>query len=232
MRLQLALGVAAMTCSLASASTFDIAFTPDLFTPTFRGDANTTWVGWDVFDDNGAGDMIINDVTPDVGSSGGAFVTVDGQDKLSGSLNYYSGFFPVNEQITFDTDGVAGSGFTTIVIQAKTLFGGFGAPVTFSPINGVAPTIVNTATSPLANFTTNAVGEGQFFAKYELPGIDGPQTISMSGGTFTSIDTFVIDSVWSPTGFAPDTAVITPEPGAALLAAFAAAASTVARRRR
>lgn len=227
--LVLCLMVVLSACANSGAATYDLFLSSDLITPSFRGDGSTTWVGWDVFNDGGSGTEIIDDSTPDIGTDTGSFVTTNGEDHLSGSLNYYSGGGSVSEDITFDTDGVDGSGFTTIIVQAKTLFGPFGSEIAFSSINGVAPTIVNTATTG----TTNAVGEGQLFAKYELTGVDGPQTISVSSGPFSfmSIDQVVVDTVWSDAGFAPDSAIITPEPGAVVLSLLGGAIALVVRRR-
>ena len=224
MKTQLALGALAMTCSVATATTFDIAAATGLFTPTFRGGGNTTWVGWDLFDDNGAGDTIINDQTPDVGTDGGSFVTTNGEVHLSGSLNYYSGGGSVSEDVTFDTDGFNGSGFTTVIVQAKTLFGGWGADIDFGPINGFLPSLVLQG--------TNATGAGQLFVKYELPGTTGSATFSMASGpfSFTSFDQFVVDTSWSPSGFAPDSAIETPEPSAAALAILAVVTASRTRR--
>ncbi|TWT97733.1 hypothetical protein Pla108_18850 [Botrimarina colliarenosi] len=189
----------------ASGATFDLAAASDVFTPSFRGEGNTTYLGWDVF--GSPGDTVLNDTTPDVGTGAGSFVTTNGEDHQSGSLNYYSGGGSVAEDVTFATDGVPGSGFTTVLVQATTLFGGWGADIEFGPIDGVAPTQVLQ--------TTNAIGSGQLFVRYELPGNSATETFSIAtavGGNPTSLGLFVIDTLWSPTGFAPDTAIATPEP--------------------
>ena len=207
----------------AEAATFDIATATDLFVPTFRGDANTTYLGWDLF--GNPGDTVINDTTPDIGSDTGSFVTTNGEDHQSGSLNYYSSTGSVAEDVSFDTDGTSGSGFTTIIIQAKTLFGPLGADVFFSPINGIAPSLVISA--------DNGAGKGQLFAKYEIPGVDGTQSFSMGSApfSFNSFDQFVVDTVWSPTGYAADNAVATPEPATAGLLVAGLIASFVSTRR-
>lgn len=203
------------------ANTFDIATATGLFTPSFRGDANTTYLGWDLFGD--PGDTVINDTTPDLGSAAGSFVTTNGEDHQSGSLNYYSSSGSVAEDVTFATDGVNGSGYTTVIVQAVTLFGGWGVDIDFGPIDGVEPSLVLMA--------TNATGSGQLFAKYELPGTADPETFSMTSGpvSFTSFGEYVVDTAWSPSGFAADTAIATPEPSAAVLALLSIGA--LARRR-
>ncbi|MEO0529143.1 MAG: hypothetical protein AAF266_01065 [Planctomycetota bacterium] len=237
MRLQLTLAALAVTCSFASATPTDLAQVTDLLTPSFRGDANTTWVGWDTFDDVDPNPLdsfhLIDDTTPDIGVNGGRFTTTNNEDHLSGSGNYYSGSGTVAEDITFDVDGVDGTGFTTIVVQGVTLFGGFGPPIFFSPIEGVLPTVTSTSDAPFT--TTNADGNGQFFAKYEIPtGLTGQQTLSIStppgGFSFTSFDKFVVDTVWSAAGFAPDSAIAVPEPAAAVLLVVAMAGLGFGRR--
>lgn len=214
--------IIALAASTTSASTFDIATATGLFTPSFRGQANTTWVGWDTFDDADPNPLdsfeLIDDNTPDIGNvgvDGGRFWTTNGEDHRSGSGNYYSGGGTVAEDITFDTAGVNGSGYTTVIVQANTAFGGFFSDVLFSDIDGVSP--VQTLQGP------NAVGQDQLFAKYELPGTADPQTFSISVlnfgiGTHTSFDKFVVDTYWSPNGYAADAAINTPEPVTSMLA--------------
>lgn len=203
------------------ANTFDLATATGQFEPSFRGEANTTYLGWDLFGD--PGDSVINDTTPDLGADAGGFVTTNNEDHQSGSLNYYSGSGSVAEDITFATDGVNGSGFTTVIVQAKTLFGGWGVDIDFGPIDGVEPSLVLQA--------TNATGSGQLFVKYELPGTANPETFSMTSGpfSFTSFGEYVVDTAWSPTAFAADTAIATPEPSAAVL--FLLSAGALLRRR-
>ncbi len=221
--LLLSFATLALTGPAAEASTFDITTATGLFTPTFRGDANTTYLGWDQFGE--PGDVVINDTTPDIGTGTGSFATTNGEDHQSGSLNYYSGSGSVSEDITFATDGTAGSGFTTVIVQAKTLFGPLGSDIGFTPINGIAPTQVLQG--------VNATGSGQLFAKYELPGVDGTQSFSISTGpsSLISLGEFVIDTAWSPTGFSPDNAIATPEPTAALLALLSLGGVAATRRR-
>lgn len=209
--------------SSAQATIFDIHTATGAFAPSFRGDVNTTYVGWDSFGD--PGDTVINDSTPDLGTDGGSFVTTNSENHLSSSLNYYSGFGTVAEDISFSTSGTAGSGYTTVIVQIETTFGSFNpaVPVQFSTIEGVVPTIV---------LGDNAIpgapsgpGGAQLFAKYEL--LNAPTNLSLSlssisspGGTHLPMGKFVVDTVWSATGFSSDTAVNTPEPSTALLALF------------
>jgi hypothetical protein len=222
-QLGLVLSVVASVATSATASTFNVGAAAGLFTPSFRGAANATHLGWDLF--GSPGDAVINDTTPDLGTAAGSFVTTNGEDHQSGSLNYYSGSGTVAETISFATAGVNGSGFTTVIVQAQTLFGGWGATLDFGPIDGVPPSVVVQA--------PNASGIGQLFVKYEIPGTADIEsfTISQASGVDpTSFGLFIVDTVWSADGFAADTAVAVPEPTAAVLLAMLAAGVSVARR--
>lgn len=214
MRFQYALFALMTSTGLTSGATYDLATATDLFAPSFRGEANTTWVGWDTFDDGGTLSEIINDTTPDLGADAGSFVTTSGEDHLSGSGNYYAGGTPVAESVSFTTDAGTG-GFTTVIVQAMTLFGGWGDAIAFGPIDGIAPVQVLQAGNQRLNFGTTG---GSLFAKYEIVGpITTPEfTLATSGfGGPTSFDQFTVETFWSPSGFAPDSAIATPEPASA-----------------
>lgn len=214
--------------NLATANVLDIATAPGLFAPSFRGDADSSYVGWDLFDDGGTLTDVINDTTPDVGTHTGSFVTTNNEDHLSGSGNYYSGFGTVAEEVTFEAGGVSGTGYTTVIVQAKTLPGfGWNDAITldFGPIDGVAPTQVLLA--------DNAAAAGQLFVKYEVPGTISTPTFSIASSFFqshTSIDVFTVDAVWSPNGYAADYAIATPEPAAAATALIGIAGLMLRRR--
>ncbi|MCG8508392.1 MAG: PEP-CTERM sorting domain-containing protein, partial [Rhodospirillales bacterium] len=118
--------------------------------------------------------------------------------------------------------GPAGTGFTTVIVQAKTLFGLFGTTIGFGTIDGVAPSDIVVG--------TNTTGGGQLFVKYEIPGtINSPQFSIASGpGSFVSFDQFTVDTLWSDSGYAPDNAV--PEP--ATVGLFALCSLMALRRQR
>jgi hypothetical protein len=188
--------------------------------------------GWDTFNEVGLRDLpnVIDDSTPELGVNPGAarIVTNNGEDHISNaSGNYYSGTGGVDETITVDAAGTIGSGFTTIIAQGITLFGGFGAPVQLSPIAGVMPTVVQ---------GLNAFGGGganakeQFWAIWEIPGnldtyqftITTDPAANGGGGSFVSFDKLVVDTWWTAGAPSNDEvfAAPVPEPGlAALLAA-------------
>ena len=200
----------ALSTSIApiQAANFVVSSAFDIFTPSTRGDATSTYVGWDSFDDGGAGNEIINDSTPDLGSSVGAFVTLNAEDHLSGSGNFYSGGGSVNERIAFDTAGIVGSGFTSVIAQGITLFGPLGSDVGFSEIHGVAPEVIQ---------LTNGAGKGQLWAKWDLPGHETSYEFTMTGGGNVSLDKLTIDTSWSASRFNTDSASAIPEPSSALL---------------
>ena len=167
--------------------------------PTGRGNANTTYFGWDLFTDTADVTSPIDDSTPDIGttSAGVRFRTTNAEDHLSSSKNYYSGSLTMAEEVTVATSGTVGSGYTTIIAQGVTAFGGFGGPISFSAIEGVTPTVVQ---------TTNAAGKGQVWAKWKIPGNAASYTFTMSAptGGAISLDKFIIDTFWSSTSYQPD----------------------------
>jgi len=210
-----ALVMIGVSAPAATAVTHNISTSTGLFTPSFRGGADTTWVGWDTFDDGNPDPLneLILDVTPDIGTDGGSFSTNNAEDHRSSSTNYYSGSGSVDETITFDVARGPADGFTTIIVQAKTAFGPFGEPVAFGDIDGNSP--VEYVAGPNA---VGGPGQSQLLVKYEIEGLVSVNSFIISSGSFsfTSYDQFVIDTQWSETGYAPDTAIV-PEPASLAL---------------
>lgn len=220
----LALALTLSTAAVATAAPFDIFTATGLFEPSFRGAANTTYTGWDTWD--GDIDGVINDSTPDVGTDGGSFVTTNGEPHRSGSANYYAFGGSVAEDITFTAPGVGPDGYTTVIVQALTLFGGWSNELTFGPIDGVSPTL-----EVLKLDGTNAAGAGQLFVKYEIPGAVTTPTFSLSAAPgHTSFGLVTVDAAWSLDGFAADTAIHTPEPTSAVIALVGFAGAMLRRR--
>jgi hypothetical protein len=224
---------------------FVIQTSTDLFTPSFRGDANTTWFGWQ----NGTffGDpippsstRILNNIAPTLGNVGLAegvqFYQNDrfddpfvGIGASSGNI-YKGGSGPLSKPaidltLVIPTEGVIGTGFTTIIIQGTSLVAGsFGSPEAFlinqpvfQNIGAVAPTFLMAVSND---------NRAQFWAEYQLPGnaadyavtISLPETINSEP---LSISGFTVDTYWSNTGFATDTVQAVPEPGSVLLLGLA-----------
>lgn len=221
----LALALTLSTAAATTAAPFDITTSTDLFAPSFRGTTDSTWTGWELF---GSSTTLINDTTPDIGTHPGSFVTTNGEDHVSGSFNYYSLFGTVAEDVTFTAPGPASGGFTTVIVQAKTLVGfswNDEVELIFGAIDGVTP--IQTLLAESNN------GFGQLFVKYEIPGTVTVPTFSiLSSGadSHTSFDQFVVDAYWSADGFAADSAIATPEPVTTALLALAASAGLFRRK--
>ncbi len=172
--------------------------------PSTRGEANTTWFGWDSF---GAISDPIDDTTPDIGTTttGVRFRTVTGGDHTSGSGNYYSYSDTPDEEITIISSGIPGAvGKTTVIMQMVTLFGGFPAEWRVGSINGVKPAAVIQG--------TNAAGRGQLWAVWELPGNAETYVVKLEGTpgvSAYSFDKVEIDT-WYDAGGAshPDSMVL------------------------
>jgi hypothetical protein len=205
--------------SAASGAPFEINSSAGLFAPSFRGGSNTTWFGWGPGTFDGApNDELIDSPAPNLGTTtaGVSFGQLDANDYLSGSNNIYSGGFSLNLVIGVPTAGTPGSGFTTIIVQGRTIFGGYptgdyGNDLTFGPVSGVNPTYVQ---------GTNMAAQGQFFAKYEIPGNAASYTVNIpASASPVSIAELQVDTQWSAAGFAGDSAII-PEPATILLMAI------------
>jgi hypothetical protein len=136
-------------------------------------------------------------------------------------------------RLLIPTSGSVGpGGFTTIIAQGFGLSGnlfnfsealdGFG----FGAINGVLPEY---------QIGRNAQGRGQWWAKWQLPGNESSYTVDVTGvegfpgGSVLSVTEMRVDTWFSESGFAPDTAVV-PEPSALLLS-FAGMALMFRRRK-
>jgi hypothetical protein len=224
-----------------------------LFTPSFRGEANSTWFGW------GAGEFFATpatgvkrrllDPSPTSGNVGLAngveFFQLDWTDTNqevigSSSNNIYKGGFgsgtkpEVSLRLNVPTFGEVGLGFTTLIVQGTSLTGGsFGTaeaflinqPI-FGDINGISPDFVMAAT---------ADNRAQFWVKYELLGnqsiFEVPIFLPTTGNTAPiSISGLTVDSNWSETGFASDFALV-PEPSTWLLVGVGFAVLLIVRRR-
>lgn len=194
------LGVA---CS-ASATTFTLDQVADVVAPSTRSTTNTTWFGWETFDATNR----IDDSTPNIGTTGAGvnFKTTNGENHRSGSGNLYVASGTLAEQVTVATDGTPGSGFTTIIIQMVTAFGGFPGAISFGDIEGVSPEVVQ---------GVNAAGKGHAWAKWKLPGNAASYTLAISGPAGISgfsFDRVVVDTFHSSTGYMGDTARVTTPP--------------------
>jgi hypothetical protein len=230
--------------SLLAQAEFNISTGVGPFAPSFRDlgnlDANfTTYWGWGA----GAFDGPTNNENIDLppvslgigGFDGTLSQGADTRDIVSSGNSIYTFTFtsasnPLNLQLGVPTNGTVGSGFTTIILQGVTL--NFGSDTTFPEgsfifpqVGGVAPAVI------IGQNNASPFKLGQFWAKYEIPGNAACYSIDLGlAANHISISRLEVDTQWSATSFAPDTAVV-PEPSSALLTAFGSAALILRRRR-
>jgi hypothetical protein len=223
----------------ARAEIYNISTASALITPAFRGEAGTTWFGWNEGQFFGqpvpsSTSRILNNPTTSNGTIGLTGVEFYQNDRASGNFtmigssvgNIYTGSGAIGKQAaaTLVAPMAAGGvdGFTTIVIQGRTTTaGGFSSLESlianyprFSTINGISAEFL---------ITGNAANQGQWWAQYEIPGYSSSYTIGMDflGGTGTtpiSIASLTVDTYWSATGYADVQAI--PEPETWMLAGF------------
>lgn len=228
----LGLFLAAASFALPVQAQFIIESSSAIFAPSFRDATNTdfgntTWWGWSPgsFDQTIDNELIDSPpVTLGIGGLDGTLNQASTNDILASSNNIYTGTF-VAEALNFSipTNGTVGSGFTTIIVQGRTAFGGWNVtPGGFSDIAGISPSVV---------FGNNALSRGQFWAKYEIPNNAASYALTLTVPDFTSIAEITVDTQWSPTSFALDTAVV-PEPSSALLMLIGSAGLIALRARR
>jgi hypothetical protein len=247
----LATGACALLAGVTAASAAThkpITEATGLFAPDFRGNANTTYFAWTYGNWDGNVDTpppnvdVING-TPNIGSGFGTLLTqATPADIVSGSNNIYSDVPAINSvglSLSIPTSGNVGTGFTTIVIQGTGLNGSmFGLDsgidtFGFATINGIAPTYI---------FNDNALIATQFWAKWELPGNAASYTVNIVGFDINTTpgDDFVfpisvtdlsVDTLWSESGYSPDTALV-PEPSSGLMLLSGTALLGMLRRRR
>lgn len=207
--------VGALAANVVSAQ-FVINSSPGLFDPSFRGQANTTWFGWGPGSFDGlTNDELIDNPAPTIGTTtaGVSLTQSTAFDILSSGNNIYTGTAGATDLLlNLPTSGTTGSGFTTLIIQGRTAFGSYAPAPVFNDIGGVGAAFAQ---------VNNANGAGQFWAKYEITGnqSDYNLAVTLIAGSFTSIAELEVDTYWSATGFAPDTAVV-PEPGMLALLAL------------
>lgn len=206
---------------------FVISSGTGLFDPSFRGAANTTWFGWGYGGFEGSvNNELIDNPAATIGAApvGVSFTQSPANDILSSSENIYTGAAGATDLLLgIPTSGTSLSGFTTIIVQGKTAFGGYDIAPLFAEISGVTPSFA---------VGLNSLGQGQFWAKYEIPGNESGYnlTVSLAAMSFISIAELEVDTYWSATSFAPDSALV-PEPSVVALCGLGMLALFGARRR-
>jgi len=209
-----------------------------LFQTSVRGDSHEAWFGWSFGTFFGApvplsSSRILSNPAPTLGTIGLAQgVGFYQNDRYStpftligaSSGNIYTGNnYGQGKQaygtLLVPTLGTPESGFTTLILQGKTLTadGVFSTPQNLAQnyplfsLNGVTPFAYDFVIGP------NAANQAQWWAKFQIAG-NAPTyqvDIVFPGGVGTtpiSITEMTVDSYWSSTQYAPDTAVAVPEP--------------------
>jgi hypothetical protein len=224
--------------ALPAQAQFIISDATDLFAPSFRDGTNadlnnTTWWGWSAGSfDQPVDNELIDAPPPTLGVGGldGTLNQLGSSDILSSGNNIYTAFTTTESlALEIPTNGTIGTGFTTIIVQAQTTFfgpnsGWNGTPGVFGDIAGVAPAFVH---------ATNAASLGQLWAKYEITGNASSYTLNWAlTQEHTSVAKLTVDTQWSSTGFASDSAAAIPEPSAWILISLGCAAAVLLRRGR
>ncbi len=180
-----------------------------LFSVSARGTQGSTFFGWDSFNELLERSAPIHDSTPDIGASlGGAnFQTTNAEDHVTedGNLSFTTG--SLAEQISAPTAGTVGAeGYTTLILQILAVpgSGAFPADITLNPINGISPKVVQ---------ALNAAGDGQLWAKWDLPGNQASYTITVTGPVNQAgyhFDKVTVDTHYSATAYLPDSVAASP----------------------
>lgn len=218
--------VGGLAANIASAQ-FVINSATGLFDPSFRGSANTTWFGWGSGSFDGvSNNELIDNPAPTIGTTtaGVSLTQSTAFDILSSGNNIYTATAGATDLLlALTTIGTPGSGFTTIIVQGKTAFGGYDIAPAFNNITGVSATFAQ---------GNNAVGSAQFWAKYEIAGNLSTYNlaITLAASSFISIAELEVDTFWSATGFAADTTVV-PEPSALALVGLGSCVGLVLKKR-
>lgn len=202
---------------------------PDAWT---RGDANTTYYGWDIFE-SGAG-TFLNDVSPDITPlTTGVSIVQNNNDvpNVTGSGNLYTSVSFLDVTALVKTDGTLGSGFTTVLLQiAGSSFGPGQTAAGFDgnsfTINGLSP-----------DFLTDGYGADNrnlWWAEWVLTGNQATYTLEMDTVTqHTSVSKLTIDTAWHPSaGLDNSDVTVVPEPASTALLIGAGALLGLRRRRK
>lgn len=208
-----------------------------LFTTTFRFSSNSTYFGWSEGGFFGqpvppSTSRILNNPSVSFGNVGVANgVQFFQNDRSSPTFvmigssvgNIYTGSGPVGKEasatLVVPTLGMPGAGFTTIILQGRTIpAGGFS---NLQTLVGNFPVFSLGGNAP-TEFAIggNAANQGQWWAKFEISGNATAYQVDIRfpGGSNTtpiSIAEMSVDSVWSAAGYASDSAI--PEPSSSAM---------------
>lgn len=223
-------GVAALLLVASAAQATLSVHMPDAWV---RDNSSTTaYFGWDVMESSGITlgfGTVLDDTTPDVGTSLGIGVTgLNGRifqgtgvsggygtyGHRSGSSNYYSGFNEtdyMDDSITATSRGTSG-GFTTVVLQVLGSAANTIPNLTFA-ISGATFTLQKSL------YGVASDGTGQYWYEWSAPGANLSFTIDLNSPVSSiGVDSFTVDTYWT-NGAGPvlNSLVAVPEPSAVAL---------------
>jgi hypothetical protein len=218
--------------------------TGDVFTWS-RGDANSTYSGWDRFEAVLPSDDpqvtlpppgSYTDSTPDLPGQFGtpSSITVSAGGIRVGSGNAYSPFAPLSFNATINS-GTAGGDFTRIVAQIRSI----GTEMDYSSIllstdtlssGNVAPSLMlETGRAPFGGFGGGDIVD--YLAMWDLNSSQEAYRIDFNSASSSfSLDQFNVDTFTQSTAFVTPTAI--PEPGAVALLGLLSGGVLLRRRRR
>lgn len=213
-------------------------FVPDAWT---RGNnANTSYFGWDFLEHSGEPDLgllwILDDVSPDLGSAGVDRRIYQGNDgrndpspneegHVSSTHNYYSFTEKFDAKIVSTAPASGSGGFTTVVLQLRATNGGFALGDLLFNMD------VGTWTLQKHLKGVNSSGSGFHWVEWTSPGDDLPFQIRIGSAIeHRAVDSFQIDTFWSPTAPVVNAITAVPEPAACWLAVIGLGAGLIRRR--
>lgn len=217
MRLIPILLFALLGASTQAMAGFVISEAAGTFTPSFRAQPNSYYFGWDrgTFDGSNL-NALLDDPEITLGTTSLdplVSLTADPAAVISSTGNIYKNGAALNASLVVPVPAVAAGGFTTIIVQG----GGVQSPYTNSiPVFGVAGgDVPDVAVGSNADTSGHPDGRGQFWAKYEIVGSAANYVVPITGALASSVPSIAelrVDVLWSADGFAPDSAVVAPEP--------------------
>ena len=226
-----------ISANTLNAVVYNITQQTGLIVPEFRNQSNTAYFGWNEYEFYPfpvppTTSRILNNPTPSDGTSS-LFANVQfyQNDRYnpnfvmigSSSGNIYTGFGAIgknaNATLSFSNVSNLNSGFTTLVLQGKTVSSNSFAPIELLTSN--YPRFTINGISPYFVIGENLSNQAQWWAQFNLPYISNEYNIGVQflGGNGTypiSIAELYVDTFWSQSGYANITAVI-PEPDTIIL---------------
>lgn len=220
-----------------NAVVYNITQQTGLIAPEFRNQPNTAYFGWNEYEFYPfpvppTSSRVLNNPPPSDGTSS-LFTNIQfyQNDRYnsnfvmigSSSGNIYTGFGAIgksaNATLSFPKSTSLTGGFTTLILQGRTVPSNTYAPIEMLTAN--YPRFTINGTSPNFVIGQNLSDEAQWWAQFNLPYITNEYNIGVQflGGNNTypiSVAELYVDAFWSQTGYANVNAVI-PEPNTILL---------------